>query len=111
MKYWLKENDGIVVSKGTSNDELIMMDMREVSKEEFDSVNIQKETVVQQPDIESINAQVVTKIREKYDINEEFKMVNIGIEDQEDPEYISYREYVDECRNWGEEEKKKFGLL
>lgn len=50
---------------------------------------------------EEINAMVVTKIREKYDVNEEFKIVNLGISDSTNEEYIAYRNYVEECVKWG----------
>lgn len=51
---------------------------------------------------EEINAMVVNKIREKYDINEEFKMINLGISNPEDEQYIAYRTYVNECISWGD---------
>ena len=50
---------------------------------------------------EEINAMVVEKIREKYDINEEFKMINLGITDPENEDYVAYRNYVQECVDWG----------
>ena len=48
-----------------------------------------------------INSMVVAKIREKYDVNEEFKMINLGITDPSNKEYIAYRSYVQECVDWG----------
>lgn len=54
------------------------------------------------PTHEEINAMVVNKIREKYDINEEFKMINLGISNPEDEQYIAYRTYVNECISWGD---------
>lgn len=51
---------------------------------------------------EEINAMVVAKIREKYDINEEFKIINLGITDATNSDYIAYREYVAECIAWGD---------
>ena len=53
------------------------------------------------PTHEEINAMVVEKIREKYDINEEFKMINLGITDPENEDYVAYRNYVQECVDWG----------
>ncbi len=50
---------------------------------------------------EEINAMVVSKIREKYDINEEFKMTNLGIVNPENQDYVEYRNYVQECVDWG----------
>ena len=52
---------------------------------------------------EEINEMVVSKIREKYDVNEEFKMINLGISNPINEHYIAYREYVQECVNWGNE--------
>ena len=52
---------------------------------------------------EKINQMVVEKIRECYDINEEFKMINLGITDSKNSEYIAYRDYVETCVNWGNE--------
>lgn len=52
---------------------------------------------------EEINAMVVEKIREKYDVNEEFKMINLGISNPTNEHYIAYREYVQECIDWGNE--------
>ena len=49
-----------------------------------------------------INAMVVAKIRERYDINEEFKMINLGITDAENADYLAYRNYVSECIAWGD---------
>ena len=55
------------------------------------------------PTHEEINQMVVLKIREKYDINEEFKMINLGITNPNNEEYAAYREYVASCINWGNE--------
>ena len=52
---------------------------------------------------EEINQMVVSKIREKYDINEEFKMINLGISDPTNKDYIAYREYVTSCIAWGDD--------
>lgn len=59
------------------------------------------------PTHEEINTMVVAKIREKYDINEEFKMINLGIANPEDEQYIAYRNYVQECVDWGNELESK----
>jgi hypothetical protein len=58
-----------------------------------------------------IDLMVVEKIRQRYDINEEFKMINYGIIDPDNSEYREYRKYVEECRAWGREQKQKYGLL
>ena len=54
------------------------------------------------PTHEDVNAMVVQKIREKYDINEEFKMINLGISNPNDENYVAYRTYVHECIMWGD---------
>ena len=55
------------------------------------------------PTHEEINKMIVDKIREKYDVNEEFKMINLGISNPTNEHYIAYREYVQECIDWGNE--------
>ena len=50
---------------------------------------------------EEINIMVVEKIREKYDVNEEFKMINLGISNPDNEDYVAYRNYVQECVGWG----------
>ena len=55
------------------------------------------------PTHEEINEMVVEKIREKYDVNEEFKMINLGITNPENADYVAYRTYVQECVDWGNE--------
>ena len=53
------------------------------------------------PSHEEINTMVVAKIREKYDVNEEFKMINLGITNPKNEDYLAYRTYVQECVDWG----------
>lgn len=53
------------------------------------------------PTHKEINEMVVEKIREKYDVNEEFKMINLGITNPENEDYVAYRTYVQECVDWG----------
>lgn len=113
MFYWVEKRDGSIVAKGQVSAQVKLNEnQQEVSKEEYESIlfeQTQEGSII--PTQEKIDSQVVEKIRERYDINEEFKMINIGIANQEDSEYVAYRQYVEECRDWGEEEKKKFGLL
>lgn len=52
-----------------------------------------------------IDAMVVEKIREKYDVNEEAKMLRLGINDSTNEAFVSYNNYVEECRLWGRELK------
>lgn len=75
-----------------------------IENEEITDVTIiEKEKVYTH---EEINAMVVNKIREKYSINDEFKMINLGIGNPQDEEYLEYREYVLECKTWGDNLEK-----
>lgn len=51
---------------------------------------------------DEINQMIVEKIRQKYDVNEEFKMINLGLNSPNDEKYIEYRNYVNECILWGD---------
>ena len=59
------------------------------------------------PHVRLINQRVVEKIRKRYDINDELKMLRIGLT-AETSEYFAYCE---ECVAWGTAEKKKLGLV
>lgn len=63
------------------------------------------------PTIQQIDDQVVQKIRERYDENEEYKMLRFGIIDPLNEEFLSYNDYTEECRQWGQLEKEKYGLI
>lgn len=56
--------------------------------------------------VQLINARVVERIRERYDVNEEIKMLRTGPTEETD----AYNDYVEACRAWGREEKAKLGL-
>ena len=60
-------------------------------------------------DFEKINAQVVAKIRERYSVDNELKMLRIGLIDNKNIEYLQYLSYVKKCVQWGEQEKSKLG--
>lgn len=62
------------------------------------------------PTLEEINIQVIQKIREQYDQNEEYKMLRFGILDSSNAEFVAYNAYVEECRVWGQLEKEKYKL-
>lgn len=51
---------------------------------------------------EEINNLIVNKIREKYSIDDEFKMINLGLENFNNEKYLAYRAYVEECKTWGD---------
>jgi len=42
---------------------------------------------------------IVGLIRLKYSINDEYALLNKGIANNQDVEYIAYRDYVTECKN------------
>lgn len=48
-----------------------------------------------------MNAQVVQKIRERYSINDEIKLLRLGDSAEKD----MWVKYVEECRAWGVKEK------
>jgi hypothetical protein len=58
------------------------------------------------PHVQLINERVVEKIRQKYSLNDEIKMLRIPPSD----ESTAYNEYIESCRMWGKEEKAKLGL-
>ncbi len=63
------------------------------------------------PSLQDIDQQIIDKIREQYDINSEFKMINLGIADSTNVEYLAYRQHVEDCKEWGRQEKIKYGYL
>lgn len=54
-----------------------------------------------------INDRVVAKVRERYQITDEIKMLRLA----PSPESDVYNDYVEECRQWGFEEKAALGFL
>ena len=58
------------------------------------------------PNCQSIRGRVVDKIRERYSINDEIKMLRIG----PSPETEAYNDWAESCRAWGREERQKLGL-
>jgi hypothetical protein len=55
------------------------------------------------PHVALINERVVTRIRDRYSINDEIKMHRIG----PSPETEAYNDWVEECRAWGRAEKER----
>jgi len=58
------------------------------------------------PAVATINTQVVVRIREKYNIADEIKMLRLA----PSQETTEWNDYVEDCRQWGREEKAKLGL-
>lgn len=54
---------------------------------------------------------VRSRITAKFDKDEELKLVNLGIEDKENKEYLSYRACVCEYKEWGKNKKREMGVL
>ena len=58
------------------------------------------------PHIELINQRTVERIRARYSVNDEIKMLRIG----PSPETEAYNDWVEACRAWGREQKASLGL-
>ena len=58
------------------------------------------------PHIRLINQRVVERIRKKYTINDEIKLLRLA----PPPETAAWNDYVENCRAWGAAEKEKLGL-
>jgi hypothetical protein len=58
------------------------------------------------PHVQLINERVVAKIREIYSLNDEIKLLRIGLSE----ESTAYNDYVEECRDWGCAAKARLGL-
>jgi hypothetical protein len=65
-----------------------------------------KDVMAAMPETKAINDQVVARIRERYSIDDEIKMLRIA------PSYETQRwnDYVESCLEWGRLEKANFGL-
>lgn len=46
---------------------------------------------------------IVKLIREKYTINEEFALINKGVADATNVEYVEYRDFVESCKSIAKE--------
>jgi hypothetical protein len=49
--------------------------------------------------VESKDDLIAGLIRLKYSVNDEYALLNKGIANAQNIEYIAYREYVEECKN------------
>lgn len=63
-----------------------------------------KKKILESDIFRNTNKRVVDKIRERYDLNEEIKLLRTALAATIDPDYNAY---VEGCRTWGDEEKKK----
>lgn len=62
------------------------------------------------PHVKLIRARVVDKIREKYTLNDELKIMSLYFINPEDPLIQECSDYKESCRAWGRIEKAKIGL-
>lgn len=59
--------------------------------------------------IQEINNQVRLKIAEQYDYTQEIQMLNKGLINNTDEEYLAYIQYRQECVDWGITKKSLLG--
>lgn len=55
-----------------------------------------------------VDDRVAEKIREKYSINLECKMLRLGVNNPFNQDFIDYNKYVEECRSWGKAQKQMY---
>lgn len=67
---------------------------------------LKKAIKVASPHVQLINERVVVKIRERYSLNDEIKMIRLSPSE----ESAAYNEYVESCRDWGRVAKANLGL-
>lgn len=85
-------------------DSITLPEQAHVTVEEVVLTDELKAKVVSASSIFSnINGRVVDKIRERYSVNDEIKMLRIG----PSVETAAYNDYVESCREWGRREKAK----
>jgi hypothetical protein len=58
------------------------------------------------PHVQLIDERVVMKIREKYSVNDEIKLIRLGASD----DFTAYNDYVETCRAWGAAAKARLGV-
>ena len=59
----------------------------------------------EQPDYDELVSQ---KIAEKYSVSKEFARTNLGMQNPEDPKYIEYRDYVNFCKDWAQQQINEY---
>ena len=58
------------------------------------------------PHVQLVNERIVARIRERYSLNDEIKMIRLSPSE----ESTAYNEYVEACREWGRVAKANLGL-
>ena len=56
--------------------------------------------------VQLIDERVVMKIREKYSVNDEIKLIRLGASD----DFTAYNDYIETCRAWGAAAKARLGV-
>lgn len=79
----------------------------EIRKQINSETGKQEETLFAEDILEDkeIDKKIIAKIREKYTIDKEFKMLRLGISDSLNKDFQEYLSYVEDCKTWGEEQK------
>lgn len=114
VKYETETERQNLIKQAIENSEILIEDARLTDGNYlvFESASEQSQETIQESQItrEQINSQVVAKIRERYSIDEEFKMQRLGMQNPNNLEYQRYLHHINVCLEWGEAEKKKYGL-
>jgi hypothetical protein len=84
--------------------EIIAATLEEVDMEELPE--LKAEIIAAAPACIGIRGRVVDRIRERYSVNDEIKMLRTGPTEESE----AYNDYVEACRTWGRQEKAKLGL-
>lgn len=58
------------------------------------------------PQVAYINQRVVQRIRERYSVDDEIKLLRIA----PSPETAAWNDHVEDCRQWGREQRAALGL-
>ena len=75
------------------------------SETETEVIRIYQYVKAEQPDYDEL---VSLKVSEQYSVSKEFARTNLGMQNQEDPKYIEYRDYVDSCKAWAQEQINEY---
>jgi hypothetical protein len=93
-----------VESEDYNNFEINQNPLCELAQLQYEEI---KEVLINCHIYKDINKQVKDKIRTLYDEGDEISML---YEDNSSEKFIKYRNHVEECKIWGNEQKTKLGL-
>lgn len=77
--------------------ELVEVELTDTQREELSVLS---------PALTIISSRVVEKIRQRYSVDEEIKCLRLAPSEQTD----AWNAYVEQCRQWGRDEKAKLGF-